>query len=733
MKNTFNKILSTAMLVTILMTSAGVDFASAQYYDYPDYTYTTPDYGYDNPNVDYVDYGCYYNCNTSYDSTPDYSYPDYTYTTPDYGYDNPNVDYVDYGCTYNCDTSYTYQDPSYVYTNSPTYTYEPAPTYSNPAPTYTYTPAPTYSNPAPTYTYPAPTYTSPAPTYTNPAPTYVYTCWNGAKVQHMSQCPTQVVTPPVTKIYCSYNGYYYSSQAEYNSLCKAPITLYCALNGQTYSSNQVFADGCKKYCAINGYYYTTSNEYDNYCKAPAVSIYCAINGQTYNSQAAYNQYCVTPIVSIYCAINGQTYSSQAAYNQYCVNNTVQIYCSYNGFYYSSQNEYNNYCKAPVTLYCSLNGQTYSDQNSYANGCKKYCSYNGYYYTTQNEYNSYCKAPIVNTITHRVVTTVPTNITTTSGRCNGVGIIQNGVYSNGYFEFGETTSLGQTTNSANIGNSSSAPFSNTISGLKSNTTYYCRAVMTNANGTYRGEIMSFRTTKTVVNYVPQVPVTPKPIKKVVKGKTVITTPAPKKETICTDKGGNYDTLTIGEKIVKLDLTKVTKDAIAGQDVNFKLTYANTARVDLTNITAKIIIPAEMEYVSSTRGVYDAETRTLNITMDELSSLENGEVNLKLKVLEVGASSKSTTVNGYISYDVLDENGNSMTEENTDYVTFTTGGATDASSENDNNVNSSNSSSNSILPDTLLEWLAVIALIFILIVLGRTIYASINADGHDEHHH
>jgi hypothetical protein len=76
---------------------------------------------------------------------------------------------------------------------------------------------------------------------------------------------------------------------------------------------------------------------------------------------------------------------------------------------------------------------------------------------------------------------------------------------------------------------------------------------------------------------------------------------------------------------------------------------------------------------------------------------------------------------------------MTEENTDYVTFTTIGAGSASSENDNNVNSTNASTNNVLPDTLLEWLAVIALIFILIVLGRTIYASINADGHDEHHH
>ncbi len=683
MKNTFNKILSTAMLVTILMTSAGVDFASAQYqdyYDYPDYTNTNIDYTYDNPNVDYVDHNCYYNCDNSYvDNTSYDSYPDYTNTNIDYTYDNPNVDYVDYNCYYNCDNSYvdnntyTYQDPSYVYTNSPTYTYTPAPTYTYPAPTYTYTPAPTYTYPAPTYTY-------------TPAPTYVYTCWNGSKVSSMSQCPTQVVTPPVTKIYCSYNGYYYSSQAEYNSLCKAPITLYCALNGQTYSSSQTFADGCKKYCSLNGYYYTTQNEYNSYCKAPVVSIYCAINGQTYSSQSAYNQYCITPVVTLYCSINGKTYNSQSAYSQYCVNNTIHIYCSYNGYYYSTQYEYNNYCKAPVT------------------------------------------------ITHRVVTTVPTNITTTAGRCNGVGIIQNGVYSNGYFEFGETMSLGQTTNSANIGNSSSAPFSNLISGLKSNTTYYCRAVMTNANGTYRGEIMSFRTSKTVINYVPQTPVVVKPIKTIVKGKTIITTPAPKKEIICTDKGGNYDTLTIGEKIVKLDLTKLTANAVAGQDFNFKLTYSNTARVTLTNLTAKIIVPTGMDYVSSTRGVYDTETRTLNIAMDELSSLENGEVNVKLKVLEVGAVSKSLTVNAYMSYDVLDENGNTLKEENTDYMTFTTGSADVAGSDDTKTTNSSAvNSSNSILPDTLLEWLAVIALIFILIVLGRTIYASMNADGNDGHHH
>ena len=43
--------------------------------------------------------------------------------------------------------------------------------------------------------------------------------------------------------------------------------------------------------------------------------------------------------------------------------------------------------------------------------------------------------------HRVVTTSATQVTNNSARCNGIGIISNGVMSNGWSEYGETTSLG----------------------------------------------------------------------------------------------------------------------------------------------------------------------------------------------------------------------------------------------------------------------------------------------------
>ena len=74
---------------------------------------------------------------------------------------------------------------------------------------------------------------------------------------------------------------------------------------------------------------------------------------------------------------------------------------------------------------------------------------------------------------------------------------------------------------------------------------------------------------------------------------------------------------------------------------------------------------------------------------------------------------------------------MTEENTDFVTFTTSGASDAADSNKNGDKMLKTNTNSVLPDTLLEWLAVIALLFILIVLGRTIYASIIGDTEEGH--
>lgn len=720
----------------------------------------------------------------------DYSYTtDYNYDNTDYtNYTNNNVDTVSYGCEYygSCNT-YT-NDPVYTYPTTPVYNepiYTGSPVYNDPIYTNPVYNEPIYTYPTnPIYTYPTnPIYTTPSPVYTYPTPitpvvptTRIYCSINGYYYNTQSEY-NNYCKAPVLNIYCAINGQYYNSQEAYNANCKNVVNLYCALNGQTYNSQQSYADGCKKYCSINGYYYSTQSDFNNYCKAPVVSIYCSINGQYYSSQAAYDANCKNVTTTYYCNINGQTYYNVSDYNNYCKNvqtwycalngstynsqdayNTgCRLYCTYNGYYYNTQNEYNNLCKAPISLYCALNGQTYSTNQSYSDGCKKYCSINGYYYTTENEYNNYCKTVTtptwyctvnsrtyysqndynnycrnIVTINHRVVTTVPTQIMQNSAKCNGVAMISNGVNTNGYFEYGTTQSLGYNTNSGNIGNQMSTQYSSLITNLKANTLYYCRAVIVNANGTYKGELMSFRTSSDYVKYIPVVTAPkPKQVVTYVKSKKVVTYVAPKSDKggidiTCQDVDGNKDIIKSGEKLATVKIEAISNQITKGNVVDYKVTYKNTSELTLSNVIVKITAPKDMTFVDKNVGEYDAIENSITIEDARVRTEETVEKVIKLKVNDNVTAGKSLVLNSYLSYEVLDTKGKTLKDEVTSYVISTVTDET-AGSNVKINDNEKSSKSMSVLPSTLLEWVAILALIMILVVLGRIISRDVKGLG------
>jgi hypothetical protein len=581
----------------------------------------------------------------------------------------------------------------------------------------------------------------------------------------LSYSQYKCVNPVQTTYYCSINGQTYNSQEVYNANCINRASLYCSLNGQTYTSQQAYADGCKKYCSINRFYYATQNEFDNYCKAPVQTFYCTINGQTYNSQEAYNHSCVASVVTYFCTLNSQTYNSQSAYNAGC-----RLYCTYNTYYYNTQNEYNNLCKAPISLYCALNGQTYSSNQAYANGCKKYCSINGFYYATQNEFDNYCKAPVtpvwyctINTrtyysqndynnncrniapvvVNHRVITTVPTQITKTSAKCNGVAMIANGVNTTGYFEYGTSANLGYNTNSGNIGNQSNTQYSNLITGLKSDTTYYCRAVMTNINGTYRGELMSFRTGKEVVNYIPVVtapkPAAPKKVTAIVKGKKVVKYVAPKVDKggidiTCKDIEGNQSVIKSGQKLAAVNFEKISGDIKKGSVVDYKLSYKNTSdKLTLSNVIVKVTAPKDMTFVDKSIGEYDAIENSLTIEDARVKSGETVEKIIKMQVADTVTANKSLIVNSYLSYEVLDTKGGILKDEVTNYSVLTVADNSKEVADDKMKADSKSATNGSIIPGTVLEWIAIIALIMVLFILGRVIFKDMMGTKSEVNHH
>jgi len=113
------------------------------------------------------------------------------------------------------------------------------------------------------------------------------------------------------------------------------------------------------------------------------------------------------------------------------------------------------------------------------------TYTPNYYPRQTTYNIGTAAPIT-------ITRLPENITTTSANIKGLALPGGSVATTGWFEWGTATSLGRETIHKNIGSVPSIDFSEILSELSPNTTYYFRAVIQNQRGISKGNIISFKT-------------------------------------------------------------------------------------------------------------------------------------------------------------------------------------------------------------------------------------------------
>ncbi len=92
----------------------------------------------------------------------------------------------------------------------------------------------------------------------------------------------------------------------------------------------------------------------------------------------------------------------------------------------------------------------------------------------------------------VTTNSATGVSQSSAVLNG-SVNPNNSFTTAWFEWGSSSSLGNTTGTQSIGNSNShTPLSFGLTGLSSNTTYYFRVVAQNNSGTVQGSILSFTT-------------------------------------------------------------------------------------------------------------------------------------------------------------------------------------------------------------------------------------------------
>ena len=310
------------------------------------------------------------------------------------------------------------------------------------------------------------------------------------------------------------------------------------------------------------------------------------------------------------------------------------------------------------------GNTLSFSTNNYNNCGYYnCNNN---YTTNNQTSS-------------VATVIATEKTATSARLNGIAIAPNGYANQGYFEYGTTSLLGNTTPFRNIGSSSNAvSFSDAVLGLMPDTIYYFRAVSTNTNGTFYGNIFLFRTSKISFGSINEVVV---------------------------DTAPSFGT--IQSELLKI--TTRSNNISSGDDVEYTVTYKNNTANTFQNVRINVQLPTEITYDSSNFGSLDSNNAVI-LNLESVLPKQNGTIVIHSHVNNKIKNQSTIVTTATMTYNI-DGSANEKSE-----IAYTT-----------NNLIGGNGLSaasifgdGSFLPKTLIGWLLLIIFVLGMIVLIRKIY-------------
>ncbi len=269
----------------------------------------------------------------------------------------------------------------------------------------------------------------------------------------------------------------------------------------------------------------------------------------------------------------------------------------------------------------------------------------------------------------IVTTLATNITTNSASLNG--FLPNSKDQNVYFEYGTSVNLGYRTSSKYLNDNTS--FSETISGLETNTIYFFRAVGENS----KGSIQIFRTLGGAVA---------RPT--IIQGTTVSGYSSP----------------------IMLKIENKYVSIAEGDDIDYTVTYRNISRSILRDSILQVVAPVGVEIVNYSTGTYDKDTNTLTVDLENLDPNESGVLYLEGIVRDIDSYNAQIVSTAIIVY----TNTNGAQENAIAYV------LNNPKDKTNNNFLGATAFFGDLFPSTLIGWLIVIILILILVLIARSIY-------------
>ena len=376
------------------------------------------------------------------------------------------------------------------------------------------------------------------------------------------------------------------------------------------------------------------------------SVYVSVNNYQYNN-CAISYFTASPTSINYGGLSMLSWSTSNC-NSVSISNLGSVNS------YGSQNIYPTYTTTYTLTAYGTNGGQQSQAIT----------------VTVNNYVP-TPVPVYNTC---AVTTVATNITRNSVTLNGLISNSNSYSSNTYFEYGTTINLGSQTSPRSVNGSTS--FSETLTGLSSNTIYFYRLVSNCGNGTSQGSVEIFQTsgTQTTTTTI------------IRQGTTVIGTESP----------------------IMLKIEDRYQSFKVGDSVDYTVTYKNISNRTLTHPVLQVILPKGITFLNSSRGTYSSDTYTLTVSLEDLVPNVEGTVYLQGRVDSLNSGNAQIVTTALLVYTAR----NGAQENAMAYVL--------------NNPDSNNSSLGAlalfgnIFGMGIIAWMILLVLILLAILLFRKIY-------------
>jgi hypothetical protein len=304
------------------------------------------------------------------------------------------------------------------------------------------------------------------------------------------------------------------------------------------------------------------------------------------------------------------------------------------------------------------------------------------FTDDSEYNQ-----VIN-IQPQAITTVPSGVTTTSVRLNGIAVPNSTYSTTAWFEWGTSGALGSRTTGQPANSTNSTYYSESLSGLVPGGVYYYRAVVQNQNGTAYGETVRFQTLRPTVATPPTV------ITRVVRvpTSTVVTTNS-------------------APSLLELRVENVYDRMCVGGEMDYTVTYRNISGQTLQNAVLRITHPKELTFINSSRGDYEVVDRTVTISLGDIRAGEQGVVQVRARVNSEAITGNLAVTTATVVYT------NTITRAQEDAIAYS---LITVSSDCPNVLGASAFGIGSFFPSTLVGWLLLILIILALIVITRQIY-------------